>query len=165
MFKITKSFSKQAKKLLKSKKGFFVDTGVKILICVVLGSLVLGGLYTTFNGTIMPSVKSKVESMFEYGTGSGTGGNVSTIEIVSCGDKFVIRNSYPMVLATNIESIKSVYCDSKELIYEIDYFTTPKENNNTLVLIISDFVNTVSSGEHTIKVVTDNGVLYHTVSK
>ena len=153
-------------KRLKNKKGFgFVDSGVKILIAVVIGALLLGGIYTLTKDTILPTAKSKVESMFDYSGGSSGGENISTIEIVSCGDKFVIRNSYPMVLATNIESIKSVYCDSKELIYEIDYFTTPKENNNTLVLIISDFVNTVSGGEHTIKVVTDNGVLYHTVSK
>lgn len=66
MFKRTKSFSKQAKKLLKSKKGFFVDTGVKVLIAVVLGSLILGGTYALANDTIMPTVKTKVESMFDY---------------------------------------------------------------------------------------------------
>ena len=73
MLKKIKSVPKQIKNTLKSKKGFFVDTGVKILICVVLGGLVLGGLYGTFNGTIMPSVKSKVESLFDYNGGSESG--------------------------------------------------------------------------------------------
>ena len=37
-----------------SKKGEnYVDTGLKILIAVVLGALLLAGLYLLFNGTIM----------------------------------------------------------------------------------------------------------------
>ena len=38
----------------------YVDTGVKILIAVVIGALLLAGLYTLFNTTIMPTVTSKV---------------------------------------------------------------------------------------------------------
>ena len=35
----------------------YVDSGVKILIAVVIGALMLGLLYTLFNTTIMPTVK------------------------------------------------------------------------------------------------------------
>ena len=38
----------------------YVDTGVKILIAVVIGALLLGGLYALFNTTIMPTVTSKI---------------------------------------------------------------------------------------------------------
>lgn len=34
----------------------YVDTGVKILIAVVIGALLLAGLYALFNTTIMPTV-------------------------------------------------------------------------------------------------------------
>ncbi len=44
----------------------YVDTGVKILIAVVIGALLLAGLYTLFNSTIMPSVTSKVQELFNY---------------------------------------------------------------------------------------------------
>lgn len=44
----------------------YVDTGVKILIAVVIGALLLGLLYALFNDTIMPSVTEKVEELFEY---------------------------------------------------------------------------------------------------
>ena len=44
----------------------YVDTGVKILIAVVIGSLLLAGLYTLFNTTIMPTVTSKVTELFSY---------------------------------------------------------------------------------------------------
>ena len=44
----------------------YVDTGVKILIAVVIGALLLAGLYTLFNTAIMPTVTSKVTELFNY---------------------------------------------------------------------------------------------------
>ena len=42
----------------------YVDSGVKILIAVVIGALLLGGLYTLFNTTIMPTVTTKITGLF-----------------------------------------------------------------------------------------------------
>lgn len=44
----------------------YVDTGVKILIAVVIGALLLGGLYALFNTTIMPTVTTKITELFNY---------------------------------------------------------------------------------------------------
>ena len=44
----------------------YVDTGVKILIAVVIGALLLTLLYALFNDTIMPIVTEKVEGLFNY---------------------------------------------------------------------------------------------------
>ena len=44
----------------------YVDTGVKILIAVVLGALILSLLYALINGTVLPKVTEKVNSMFAY---------------------------------------------------------------------------------------------------
>ena len=44
----------------------YVDTGVKILIAVIIGALLLAGLYTLFNTTIMPTVTTKVTELFSY---------------------------------------------------------------------------------------------------
>ena len=44
----------------------YVDSGVKILIAVVIGALLLAGLYTLFNKTIMPTVTSKITALFNY---------------------------------------------------------------------------------------------------
>ena len=44
----------------------YVDTGVKILIAVVIGALLLGLLYALFNDTIMPTVTERVEELFDY---------------------------------------------------------------------------------------------------
>lgn len=54
-------------KKLKEKSGEnYVDTGVKILIAVVLGALLLAGLYTLFNTTIMPTLTQRITDMFNY---------------------------------------------------------------------------------------------------
>ena len=44
----------------------YVDTGVKVLIAVVLGALLLTLLYALFEDTIMPSVVTKVQELFNY---------------------------------------------------------------------------------------------------
>ena len=45
----------------------FVDSGIKILIAVVIGALLLpGGLYALFGDTIMPTVTQKVQDMFDF---------------------------------------------------------------------------------------------------
>ena len=49
------------------KKGEnYVDTGLKILIAVVIGALLLAGLYLLFNGTVMPTLTQKVKDLFNY---------------------------------------------------------------------------------------------------
>ena len=44
----------------------YIDTGVKIIIGVVIGGVILAGLYTLFNSTIIPTLTSKITSMFSY---------------------------------------------------------------------------------------------------
>ena len=44
----------------------YVDSGVKILIAVVIGALLLAGLYTLFNSTIMPTVTTKITELFNF---------------------------------------------------------------------------------------------------
>ncbi len=44
----------------------YVDTGVKVLIAVVVGGLVLVLTYSLFEDTIMPSVVTKVQGLFNY---------------------------------------------------------------------------------------------------
>ena len=44
----------------------FVDTGVKIIIGVVVGAVVLGGLYALFDGVILPTLETRIEGMFDY---------------------------------------------------------------------------------------------------
>lgn len=54
--------------LLRSQRGEgFVDTAIKILMAVVIGALVLGGLYALFGETVLPTLKQRIQDMFNYG--------------------------------------------------------------------------------------------------
>ena len=57
----------KAKSSLANIKGEgYVDSGVKILIAAVIGALLLAGLYSLFEDTVMPTVVEKVEELFDY---------------------------------------------------------------------------------------------------
>lgn len=58
-----------AKTLLSSQRGEgFVDTAIKILMAVVIGALILAGLYALFGETILPTLKQRITDMFNYGS-------------------------------------------------------------------------------------------------
>ncbi len=64
------SMAISAKTALESKSGEgYIDTGVKIIIGVVIGGVILAGLYALFNTTIIPTLTTKITNMFSY---SGT---------------------------------------------------------------------------------------------
>ena len=44
----------------------YVDTGVKIIVGVVIGGVILAGLYTLFDGTVIPTLTTKIGDMFNY---------------------------------------------------------------------------------------------------
>ena len=57
-----------AKTAIESTSGEgYIETGVKIIIGVVIGGVILAGLYLLFNSTIMPTLSTKIQGMFNYG--------------------------------------------------------------------------------------------------
>lgn len=54
------------KKLKEKRAEGYVDTAIKILIAVVLGALLLAGLYALFDDTVLPTLVRRVEEMFNY---------------------------------------------------------------------------------------------------
>ncbi len=57
----------RAKTALANKKAEgFIDSGVKILIAVVIGALLLAGLYLLFNSMILPTLTQKIKDLFNY---------------------------------------------------------------------------------------------------
>ena len=57
----------KVKGILKDNSGEnYVDTAVKILIAVVLGALLLAGLYALFGDVVMPTLTQRIEEMFNY---------------------------------------------------------------------------------------------------
>ena len=44
----------------------YIDTGVKIIISVVVGAVILGGLYALFGDVILPTLETEIEGMFDF---------------------------------------------------------------------------------------------------
>jgi len=56
-----------AQSILKSNSAEgFVDTAIKILMAVVIGALILAGLYALFGNTILPTLTQRIKEMFNY---------------------------------------------------------------------------------------------------
>lgn len=67
IFGKTQSLARRAKNVLANKRGEgFVDSGIAILISVVVGALLLAGLYKLFGTTILPTLTTKVTGLFSY---------------------------------------------------------------------------------------------------
>ncbi len=60
-----KKFFTKARNVLKSRRGDgYVDTAVKMIIAVVIGALLLSGLYYIFNNIILPGLAERIQNMF-----------------------------------------------------------------------------------------------------
>ena len=51
-------------KLKGTRAEGYVDTTVKMIIAVVIGGLLLAGLYTMFNGVLLPGLAERIQTMF-----------------------------------------------------------------------------------------------------
>lgn len=52
------------KALLLAKRGEgYIDTAVLMIISVVLGGLLLSGLYSLFNGVVLPGLAERIQEM------------------------------------------------------------------------------------------------------
>lgn len=57
----------RARRILAGNAGEgYIDTAIKILIAVVLGALLLAGLYALFGDVVMPTLKQRIQEMFNY---------------------------------------------------------------------------------------------------
>ena len=60
-------FAIRAKTTLDNAKAEgYIDTGVKIIIGVVVGAVILGGLYALFDNVILPTLETRINGMFNY---------------------------------------------------------------------------------------------------
>lgn len=55
----------RARTILADDKGdFYISDGIKIIIAVVLGALLLAALTNIFNGTVIPRITREIEALF-----------------------------------------------------------------------------------------------------
>lgn len=65
-YAMTRARTRLSAPLCSTRGEGYIDTAIKILIAVVLGALLLAGLYTLFGDTVLPTVTERVEEMFDY---------------------------------------------------------------------------------------------------
>ncbi|MFI3255043.1 MAG: DUF6133 family protein [Eubacteriales bacterium] len=62
-----KNLQKRAEKAIANEKGDQnLGSAIQILIAVVIGALLLAGLYTLFDEVVLPTVTDRVQGMFDY---------------------------------------------------------------------------------------------------
>lgn len=64
--KFRKSVSTVKSVVAEKRAEGYIDTAVKIIIGVVIGGVLLAGLYTLFNTTVIPTLTTKIGQMFSY---------------------------------------------------------------------------------------------------
>ncbi len=70
-----KRLFKKAIDVLDNKRGDgYIDVAVKMIIAVVVGALLLGGLYYLFNNIVLPGLAERIQDMFGSPGGSGNDG-------------------------------------------------------------------------------------------
>ena len=59
------SLKESAKKCLGNEDGdFYISEGVKVIIAVILGSLLITAMVYLFNDQIIPGIQDKIEALF-----------------------------------------------------------------------------------------------------
>ena len=57
----------KAKAVLSNRSGQgALDTAIQVLVSIVLGALILGGLYLILNATVLPEITQRIKDMFNY---------------------------------------------------------------------------------------------------
>ncbi|WP_326975341.1 DUF6133 family protein [Caproicibacter sp. BJN0012] len=65
MKQMIKNLSSKAKLALCNQRGdFYISDGVKVIIAVVLGALLLGAMTMLFNDTIIPKITKAITDLF-----------------------------------------------------------------------------------------------------
>lgn len=155
----------------------YTDSAVKILISVVVGATVLFGIIGLMANVVLPTTNSKVNSLFNTEGGSsggsggsgggGTGGGAVTYSIVSIPADKLPAGSIDGSVATSVNgttavSFRSDAPKSKFSAVKVDDQVVSAENyavteGSTIVTFNGTYIAQLSTGEHTLSVVSTDG--------
>ncbi len=61
------SVAMKTNNLITDQRGeAFVEVAVRILIIIVLGALLLAGLYALFGDVVLPTLEQRIQDMFDF---------------------------------------------------------------------------------------------------
>ncbi len=64
--KAVRTFNSAKNAITNTTAEGYIDTGVKIIIGVVIGGVILAGLYTLFSGIVDTTLPAKINELFNY---------------------------------------------------------------------------------------------------
>lgn len=137
----------------------YVDSGVKILIAIVIGALILSGFYLLFSNTVMPTVNDKVESLFSYSEGTI---NNNTVDegpksySVIAQDNYRYNQNMNITVDSDSDVFIKVEVDGKE-VSSIGYDYTV-DGTRTVVTLNSYVTSNLSKQDHTVMICFENGI-------
>ena len=143
---------------LKNKRAEgYVNSGVKILIAVVIGSLLLYALYGLMKDNIMSQVNRSVGNMFDYSkVNSNSGGDVTAYEdegsysFIS-KDEYSQYSSMTMRIENSGDRFLSFTVDGGKAPFGCDYVATESYFEVNMYRVVLD------PGVHTFRVEFENG--------
>ena len=105
----------RTKTALASKSGEgYIDTAVKIIIGVVVGGVILVGLYALFDNVVLPTLETKIQGMFNYTAESQTKSSNEKRGILAPGnvhDSMMFDDVYNNTVSFFLE-VETVVADS-----------------------------------------------------
>ena len=147
----------------------YMDTAVKILICVVCGALFLTGIYGVIQKVVLPKTESSVTSMFAYesadagnGGGAGGSGGVETpdvneeYEMLDGADQtYDVNGATPLSFRSSAPYNDFVRVEINEETVEPKHYTVTE--GSTIVTFTNEYSQALTFDEHTIKIVSSKG--------
>ena len=137
-----------------------MNSGVKILIAVVLGALLLGGLYTITKDVVMQNVSDRVEEMFDIGQDNFdlSAGSEAYETRSQSGSRVYDGEEFLIVSNVMYSEYKLATLDGVPLNEANGEVTISESGPGWVLLTIpSNFIRTVPAGIHTVRVYNQNG--------
>lgn len=145
------------KKIRNKKAEGYVDTGIKILVAVVIGALVLSGLYVLQKDVIMKNATEKVEELFNYNGQNTTGMDTPTYNTKRISSKQVTIND-SMTVTIEIPYDEFDYCtiDDKEYSNGVG-FGIGEEDGYVSFIMAPPVFRALPVGTHTLRAYAKDG--------
>lgn len=153
------------KKLRNKKAEGYVDTGVKILIAVVIGALVLSGLYVLQKDVIMKNATEKVEEMFNY---NGQNANdvdtpsYNTIKSSSGSGKIAQNDSTTITIEIPYDEFDYCTINGTNYVTKSGFWICEDEGYVSFI-ILPPVLQSLSSGKHTLRAYAKDGGFGETI--
>ena len=147
--------------LLNKRGEAYIGTGVKIIIAVVVGAVVLGGIFLLFNSVIFPKMNSTVSEYMEIGDAASANEQKQVYQMLNADTVVSGEKDAQFWSSAETSKLKHVSVDGF-MVSPSHYTVIP---GYTIVTLQKDYIATLSDGNHTLRIVSEDGYAEATFEK